>query len=198
MSEKNNTIIQVKISLLDSEPEIFRRVLVYDDTQLDVMHDVIQCAMGWDDYHLHQFIKNKVFYVADSEPDFGFGGMQKEKSESEHTIGELLSNVRGKMKYEYDFGDSWIHEIKREKLSEDLSALKHPVCIEGQYACPPEDCGGLWGYYNSLDILADPKHPEYEECLEWWGKDFDDKHFDPDAVNKRLRSIKYRAPLRVL
>ena len=194
MSEKNSMIVQVKILLLNSDPEIFRRVLVYDDTPLDVMHDVIQCAMGWEDCHLHQFIKDKVFYVTDPEPDFGFsfGDTSKQEEECKHTIGELLPNVRGKMMYEYDFGDSWLHEIRKEKLSKDVSELKHPLCIEGQYACPQEDCGGLWGYYNYLEIVADPKHPEYEERLEWWGDDFDANHFDLDEVNKQLRYIKYK------
>ena len=145
---------------------------------------------------MHQFIKNKVYYVVDPEPDmdmgFSFRNAPKQEDESEHTIGELLSNARSKMQYEYDFGDSWIHEIRREKSNKEIGELKNPLCIEGQYACPPEDCGGLWSYYDYLEIIADPKHPEHEERLEWWG-DLDPEYFNLDEINDKLQDIKYKS-----
>lgn len=182
-----NNIIQLKISLLYSEPEIYRKILVYEDTPLDALHEIIQDAMGWENYHMHHFIKDKVFYGesdSDSWGDF--------EDETEYAVGDLAPNTRSKFLYEYDFGDSWMHEIKREKLTLDVSELKHPICIEGKYACPPEDCGALPGFYYLLEVISNPKHPEYEERLEWLGEAFNPEFFDLDAVNKKLMAIKYK------
>ena len=184
-----NNIIQLKILLLDTDPEIFRRVLIYDDTPLDALHDIIQCAMGWENDHLHHFIKNKVFYA---QADDGDDIWSKSNNESEYTVGDLAPDTRSKFLYEYDFGDSWVHEIKREKLTQDISELKHPICVEGKYACPPEDCGALPGFYYLLEVLSSPSHPEYEERMEWLGEEFNPEFFDLDAVNKKLKAIKYK------
>jgi hypothetical protein len=189
---KDNNIVQIKITLLDTDPEIFRRVLVYANTPLADLHDVIQNAMGWEHDHLYHFIKDKVIYVQDDDTDFGLLMRDRVKSESEYTVDDLVPNVRAKFLYEYDFGDSWMHEVKREKFTQAVTELQHPICLEGQGACPPEDCGGVYGYYQLLEVLADPKNPEYEESLEWFSDDFKPKYFDIDEANRKLKIIRYK------
>jgi len=128
--ENCESIIQIKISLVGTDPEIFRRVLVYEDTKLNDLHKIIQAVMGWYNYHLHQFIKNKERYVTDPSYDsafFCFRDTPEEKDESKFTISDLAPNTRSKFLYEYDFGDSWIHEIKREKTIKDIGELEHPM-----------------------------------------------------------------------
>ena len=148
---KNNSsnIMQIKISLLDTDPKIYRRVLLYENTPLDMLHSIIQDAMGWENYHLHHFVKNRMIY-GEPDPD----GWIDCEDEMEYTICDLTPKTGAKFLYEYDFGDGWHHEIRREKVTKKISELSHPICIEGQYACPPEDCGGVYGYYNLFLILS--------------------------------------------
>jgi hypothetical protein len=103
---------------------------------------------------------------------------------------EVASRARSKFIYLYDMGDSWVHEIVVEKVLKDRAGKFHPVCLEGRRACPPEDCGGIYGYDEMLDALKDPNHPEREHWLEWIGDDFDAEAFDLDAVNRRLKRCK--------
>jgi hypothetical protein len=93
------------------------------------------------------------------------------------------------MLYEYDFGDSWEHEVALEKILEKDPNLKTPVCLDGAMACPPEDCGGIRGYYDYLAALADPKHPEHEEIREWMGEKFDPAKFDLKKINRSLKRL---------
>ena len=90
---------------------------------------------------------------------------------------------------EYDFGDSWQHEIVLEKTLEPEPKVRYPRCVEGERACPPEDCGGVWGYAEFLDAIADPKHESHEDMLEWIGGVFDSERFDLDGVDRELRKL---------
>ena len=184
--EEPSGIIQIKISLLDTDPKIYRRILVDENTYLNILHEIIQDAMGWENYHLHQFVKDKIIY---GEPDPE--GWIVCEDEMNYTIGDLAPKTGAKFLYEYDFGDGWRHEIRREKLSKKITTLSHPICIEGQYACPPEDCGGVYGYYDLLEVISDPKNPRHEETMEWVGEEFDPNFFDLDVVNTRLQSTEY-------
>ncbi|MCF7732997.1 MAG: plasmid pRiA4b ORF-3 family protein [Akkermansiaceae bacterium] len=126
-------------------------------------------------------------YFGENPPDFDdFDGFDIE-DEREFSLAGLAPAARKKLRYEYDFGDGWLHEILVEKLLPPDPAMRHPVCTAGKNACPPEDCGGIYGYYDVLAAVNDPKHPEHEERLEWLGGSFDPESFDLDAVNKTLK-----------
>ena len=96
-----------------------------------------------------------------------------------------------KFLYEYDFGDGWEHELLLEKMLPKDMETRYPICLAGKRACPPEDCGGIWGYSDFLAAIRDPTHPEHDEMLEWVGGEFDPDAFDADEVNMELQSLKY-------
>ncbi len=181
-----NEVYQFKISLNNSKPLIWRRILVPSSYSFWDLHVSIQDSMGWADYHLHIFeIKNpatneKVEIGIPSEDDEAFNRiiLPDHKVKISKYFNEDNLNAR----YEYDFGDSWIHSVKFEKILPAEIGEKYPKCISGKMACPPEDCGGLFGYYRLLSIIKNPKHEEYEEMLEWLGGEFNPEKFDPDSV----------------
>ena len=175
------SIYQIKISLIGAKPPIWRTVLVASDLGLDAFHDVIQVAMGWTNSHLHQFIDNKKSY---SIPDEDFE--LESEDETQYKLFQLLKKEKDTLTYEYDFGDSWEHKILLEKILPYDSKTLLPVCIKGKRACPPEDCGGIWGYEELLEIISDPKHPEHEDILEWLGGGFDPDEFDLEEINGDL------------
>ncbi|MGM0390418.1 MAG: plasmid pRiA4b ORF-3 family protein [Bacteroidota bacterium] len=183
--------VQLKISLKNSKPPIWRRVLVKSSISFYELHYTIQLAMGWGIYHLYEFkIGNYRIGIIDEDFDDPESGDADVIDATEITLDEVLS--KGEVKsfnYEYDFGDGWIHSIVVEKTLPLDPATYYPVCIKGKLACPPEDCGGLYGYYNLLEIISDKKHPEYEEMLEWMGGRFDPTEFELDDVNVHLEDI---------
>nr|CAA6806521.1 MAG: plasmid pRiA4b ORF-3 family protein [uncultured Thiotrichaceae bacterium] len=185
MALNNTKIYQLKITLEDAKPPIWRRVLVESSRSLAELHWVIQIAMGWENSHLHQFAHNNKFY---SEPSpFDDGYMEAEDS-NKYSIAQLLKREKDSMRYEYDFGDGWLHKIVLEKIMPVDAKLSLPQCIKGKRACPPEDVGGVWGYEEMLDVLADKNHPEHEERLEWLGGEFDAEALDLDEVNQELKA----------
>jgi hypothetical protein len=182
-----NRIYQLKIFLRDSEPEIWRRVLVSGGITLKKLHRVIQETMGWTDSHLHEFIVGKIIY---SEPD---PEMERghSKNESRFHLYEIAPKTRMSLMYVYDFGDGWEHTIKVEKIADaDARYPGYPLCLEGEKACPPEDCGGIYGYYEMMEVRNDPKHPEYEDVMEWLGEEFDPDVFDLEETNAMLKRIR--------
>ena len=181
-------IYQIQIALADYSPKIWRRILVQPNLPLSDFHIVIQIVMGWENAHLHQFIKNKKFYSEMLEDDWDWDESRNIDYE-DLKISDLLTNPKDKIDYEYDFGDSWHHDIILEKILPGDSKTKYPVCIDGQLSCPPEDCGGIWGYQNLIEILSNPKHEEYDEYLEWIGGPFKPEYFDKDLANKILKKF---------
>lgn len=178
-------IYQIQIALRGFKPKIWRRVLVPSDLLLSHFHFVIQKAMGWEDDHLHQFIKNRTFYTVRMKEDY----LWDETNNVDYKkmkISDLLTVEKETIIYEYDFGDSWEHDIILEKILPVDPKMKYPVCVAGEMNCPPEDCGGVWGYAEMLEILKQPDHEEYESYLEWLGDEFDPEHFDKDEVNRWL------------
>ncbi len=171
---------QLKITLEGSKPPIWRRVLVADCT-LDVLHQIIQTAMGWTNSHLHMFE-----YGEDRFSDPRFELEEDDYDETQVWLGQLAADGCQKLKYWYDFGDDWWHTIKLEKLLRPKPTDKFPICVKGTGACPPEDCGGIWGYYDFLDAIRDPKHPRHEEFIEWAGEEFDPNRFDIEETNVAL------------
>jgi hypothetical protein len=187
-------LCQLKITLQHSNPPIWRRIVTRRDTPMDILHYIIQFAMGWENCHLHEFTvgsRKNLIRIGPGRDSFFPGGDPDVIDESTCTLDELLATKARKFLYIYDFGDDWFHEIAVEKSPPPDPAFKHPVCLEGENACPPEDSGGLWGYYSMLETAADPNHPEHEHIVEWLGEDFDATKFDLKKANRSLKRIRW-------
>jgi hypothetical protein len=143
--------------------------------------------MGWEDYHLHQFVAGGEAYGV-PDPDFGM----EIRDEKRVRLNQLTRCEKAKIGYEYDFGDSWEHELLVEKILPRQDGQTYPVCLAGKRACPPEDCGGVWGYADFLEAIGNPKHPEHRAMREWGGEDFDPEAFDLERVNDRLKRLRIR------
>jgi hypothetical protein len=181
---------QLKIELEGIAPPIWRRVLVPGKISLGRLHAVIQMAMGWSDAHLHQFIVDRQIYSDPTLELNEFGDTPEIRNENRYFLKNLAPRAGKVIVYEYDFGDSWTHRIKVEKILElEPPGGSGARCIDGSRACPPEDCGGVWGYENMLEILKDPQHEEHESTIEWLGGDFDPEVFDLAATNNGLRRL---------
>ena len=187
MAPKNKkSVYQIKITLQDSKPPIWRRVLVHSDTSLGKMHYIIQAVMGWWDSHLHQFIVGRTYYGPANSPYEDFMETQDEAKIKLSQIG----GAGTKFIYEYDFGDSWRHILEVEKVLEPEPGQEYPICLKGKRACPPEDVGGVWGYEDFVEAIQNPDHPEHDEYLEWVGDEFDPEKFDLDAANAELQELR--------
>jgi len=182
-----NLIYQLKVTLRGSRPPIWRRVLVPGKFSLRKLHQVIQLVMGWTDSHLHQFIIDGQYYSIPSSEDY-----EPVRDERRHSLSQIATREKRKFFYEYDFGDSWEHEIVVEKILSPESGVKYPACIKGKRACPPEDVGGLWGYETFLEAIGDPHHEEHDSYLEWVGGDFDPEACDLGEINQALARVKWR------
>ena len=181
-------LYQLEITLRDCQPPIWRRIVVRADMKLDRLHRVIQIAMGWTDSHLHQFVAGGVCYgQPDREWDAEDTRMLNEKR---YTVTDLAPTVKAWFAYEYDFGDNWEHEVVLEKTLPPDADFKHPVCLGGANACPPEDCGGSNGYAEFVDAMADPKHEQHEQMQEWIGGAWDATRFSLEDTNAGLKRIK--------
>lgn len=141
--------------------------------------------MGWEGYHLYQFVVGDITY---DDPRM-LEEMDGEDARNV-TLAVIVPGEKFKFIYEYDFGDGWEHELLIVKILPFEGEKTYPVCLTGKGACPPEDCGGIWGYADFLEAIHDPQHPEYEEMLEWVGGAFDPEAFDPDEVNAKLQRLK--------
>ncbi len=175
-------IYQIKVTLKDSKPPIWRRVLVEDTTTLSKLHTILQTVMGWTDSHLHQFIINDEFY---GEPDNEFSDIEI-KNEKRFHLHQFVERKGFKFIYEYDFGDSWEHAILVEAILPIEKGAFYPRCLEGKRACPPEDVGGMGGYEDFQKVIANTKDPEYDEMMAWIGS-FDPERFNLEQVNEGLR-----------
>ena len=182
-------LYQLKVTLLGARPPIWRQVVVPASIRLDRLHFVLQTVMGRTNSHMHQFItgtsRTRTYFGAASS-DAGNDDGPALEDERAHALADLAPGPKQRFFYEYDFGDSWEHEIVVEKLLPPAPAARGAVCVAGAGACPPEDCGGLDGYYDLLEILADRKHPDHAEMKSWAGGLLDPAHFDLAAVNRGL------------
>ncbi len=183
-----NDIIQLKITLKGTKPPIWRRILVDKSTSFFMLHHIIQTIMGWENYHLFEF-KIGDYIIGDTEEeedDFDDNIMDG----TTVLLGSVIKDTKIKFKYKYDFGDNWEHIIKVEKFLLKDKKVKYPVCIGGELNSPPEDCGGVGGFYEMLETIKNKSHPQHEEMLEWLGEDYDAEHFDKELVNKNLKLLK--------
>ena len=180
-------VYQLKVTLDGIKRPIWRRLLVKEDINLLTLHEIIQRAMGWEDYHLHMFTLAGQIYGDPEDDEFGDLGT---KNETRYKLNKLGLVEKSKFKYEYDFGDSWQHTILVEKIIPAEKGIHYPICLAGRRAFPPEDVGGVWGYKNFLEAMTDPHHKEHDEYLEWIGGSFDPEEFDRDEVNELWRVIR--------
>jgi hypothetical protein len=176
--------LQLKVTLDHIKPPIWRRLVVAEDTTLAALHDIVQAAMGWRSYHLHAFMIRGQRFGPPSRDDF-----VPVVDERKHRIGALISRKGERFAYEYDFGDGWKHTIVVEELGEAVAGETVPACLIGRRACPPEDCGGPYGYADFVEAVADPKHERHDELLDWVGGQFDPDFFELDDVNDTLAKI---------
>lgn len=180
-------VYQFKITLLGAKPPIWRRILVPAGT-LDDLHEQIQAAMGWTNSHLHQFEIGSRRYGDPEMLDDSWGESETINS-LETQLSELLGGKRPpkKFHYTYDFGDGWEHQIEFEGTVSAEQGKKYPRCTAGKQACPPEDVGGIWGYYAFLEAISDPEHEEHDHYVEWVGDDFDPQEFSVEEATKAMR-----------
>lgn len=176
-------VYRLKITLKDVRPPVWRRVQV-PDCPLTKLHEIIQAAMGWENYHLYDFEVGGERYT---EPR-GMDDLDMEDA-SRVKLSQIAPKEKAKLRYTYDFGDNWQHEVLVEKVLPPEEGQTYPVCIAGKRACPPEDVGGPWGYMEFVEAIRDPEHERHEEFLEWRGE-FDPEAFDPDAVDEALRRLR--------
>ena len=177
----NPSILKLKVTLLGMKPPIWRRLLVPETMTLAILHEAIQAAMGWYGGHIHQF------EIAGGY--FGDPAMLEGVADQARTrLSRLVKDGIQKFKYVYDMGDNWEHSIVVEGREPAVEGVSYPACVAGKRACPPEDCGGVWGYQELLEILATPGHPEREERLEWLNRELDPEAFSVEAADQRLRA----------
>ncbi len=184
-TRKSQSLYQINITLADSKPPIWRRLLVHSNIRLNVFHDAIQYSMGWLNCHLHQFEKDRILYGVNDD-DFGSDFGLEIEDEKKFKLSDMLQEEKDTMIYEYDFGDGWRHIILLEKILPFDASPELVKCIKGKRSCPPEDCGGIWGYENLLEIVNDPTHSEHEEILDWLGGEFDPEYFSLIETNNML------------
>lgn len=183
----SSTVYQFKITLKGIKPPIWRRIQTKNCT-LDKLHEHIQTAMGWTNSHLHLFKIGEVIY---GDPELLFEGWEDE-TPPVNSLRIKISTIlpadgkRFRFDYEYDFGDGWEHEILFEGCLRAEQQTRYPLCVEGERACPPEDVGGIYGYQEFLEALADPKHEEHESFMKWCGP-FDAEKFDAKSVTRRMQ-----------
>ncbi|WP_419995027.1 plasmid pRiA4b ORF-3 family protein [Streptomyces boninensis] len=174
-----DSILQIKVTLADIRPPIWRRLQVPAYLTLDRLHLVIQIAMGWENYHMHVF----------ETPAGDYGRRDSElghRDERKVPLSAVAPAAGDRISYTYDFGDDWGHRIEVEKVLPKEPGTAYPRCLTGRRACPPEDCGGPWGYANFLEAITDPGHEEHDELLEWVGGAFDPTQFNIEDINKLL------------
>jgi len=184
-------ILQLHISLQNSDPVIYRTVQVKPETSFFELHHIIQIAMGWQNYHLFEFNLDgyRVGAIEETEKGNGYGSDQVLDANT-IMLKDIVSCKQDSFLYTYNFGNSWTNNITLKKSVHKEKKIYYPVCIDGQLNCPPEDCGGIPGFYYILSIIQDKKHAEYKETLQWVGKKYDPSLFDKDKINKQLKQLR--------
>ena len=183
-------VYQLKITLLDTAPPIWRRIQVPATCNFWDLHCYIQDAFGWTNSHLHQFVytndyAEKTILLGIPDED-GFEDDPEVLPGWEHKVNRFITGETSKIEYIYDFGDDWHHSIELEDTFPAELETKYPRCIAGERNGPPEDCGGPYGYADMLEVLFDPSDPEHKSTQEWVdsmkGCVFCPETFDPVKV----------------
>lgn len=174
----------LRIELVGVEPLVWRRLVVPSETKLPRLNRLLEAVMGWEGYHLHMFEIGDLHFGALDEDD------DDVIDERRITVRQLLPRVGSQLRWVYDFGDNWNHDVIVDTIEESSAGARAPMCTAGAQACPPEDCGGVGGYGELRAVLADPAHEEYEHLRAWAGAGFDADAFDAAAVTRRLRRVR--------
>jgi hypothetical protein len=181
-------VSDITVTLSGSEPAIYRQLQVRSDISLFELHCIIQIALGWTHSHLYQFIRGDLVFgilMDDFKNDF------PDTIDANHVpLAGVLKRPGQVINYLYDFGDHWEHKVQLNRHLPTEKDKFYPVCIAGEGVCPPEDCGGIHGYYEMMEVLKDANHPEHKDTKTWAGRNYLNKQFDLIAVNKKLRKIK--------
>ncbi len=176
-------VFQLKVTLAEVSPVVWRRILVPADAALAHLHLVLQVAMGWNDSHLHCFETAGGRYgmidLEEDSPDL--------LDERKVKLAKVLPNRKARLFYSYDYGDGWSHEVVLEAILPTDPRHRYPLCIGGGGACPPDDCGGPGGYGELVRVLRSPKDEEHDDMLTWVGGYFDPASFDANEVNRAFR-----------
>ena len=182
--------LQLKVTLLEIRPAIWRRLLVPASIKLPKFHTVLQVAFDWTNSHLHAFRVGDESYEAYYPETWEdpFGGTERH-DESKFRLCDLLHGKGDRLVYEYDFGDSWQHEVRVEQVL-PVNRPEPVACLAGARAAPPEDCGSVPGYYELVEAMADPQHPERDRLLEWLGEPYDPEAFDLATIAALLKMRK--------
>ena len=181
---------QLKITLLEIDPPIWRRIQVPSTVPLCCLHDAIQAVMGWTDSHLHQFEKDGKYWGDSRNREFESDAEMID--EGKGSVGKMLLAEGDSLIYVYDFGDDWRHQVVLEKIIPSAAATPtQSLCVAGERRCPPEDVGGPFGYDEFLDVIFQPGHHEFSHFRGWAGGEFHAEEFDLKAVNKLLGRMKW-------
>ncbi len=188
-------VLQLKVTLVETSPAIWRQIQISSDCTFWGLHVAIQDAMGWTDSHLHMFelagkrgSKAHCFGIPDDDGDL------EVRPGWEFSVSKFLKAKGDKARYLYDFGDCWDHDVILEELLPALPKTAYPRCIAGERRCPPEDCGGVYGFENFLKIMKNRRHKEHKEMVDWAGGEFDPEEFNAADVHfedprKRLKFV---------
>jgi Plasmid pRiA4b ORF-3-like protein len=177
------SVHQLKVTLRAVRPPVWRRIAVDSQVRLSALSNVLEAAMGWYGGHLHQFDVSGHIY---GEPDPEWG--DRVADERKARLADVLPAVKSKLRWDYDFGDGWEHDVVVEAIGPPEAGTTYPRCLAGRRACPPEDCGGPWGYHGLLEALKDPAHEDHADLSEWAPPDFDPDHFDVDEATDAMRT----------
>ena len=188
----------LRVNLQYIQPEIWRRIRVSNDVRMDRLHHILQAAFGWTNSHLHQFVVSgppgqparHIGDVAGAEQGGFAEDLPKTDDERACEIAEFLTKPGDRLVYEYDFGDSWHHDVVLAAVTPQTARLTVALCLDGARSCPPEDCGGPPGYEEYVAAIRDPKHPEHDAMINWNGPGFDPEKFDLAKTNRALGRIK--------
>ena len=195
-------IYELRVTLQEIRPPVWRLIQVPSTSPLCCLHDVLQVVMGWTDSHLHQFEKDgKCWGVPEHFEDGDIDILDERRTK----ISDVLKEQGDSVLYVYDLGDDWRHEVVLEKILPAPGTTVRPVCLSGQRHCPPEDVGGTPGYEEFLEVIFDPHHEEYAHNVRWAGgpsaltqsvERFQPEEFDANAVNATLSRMRWPDPHR--
>lgn len=195
---KSNEVLQFKITLNDSQPRIWRRIQVPSDYTFFELYCAIEDAMGWAGGHLHAFYIDTrakggkdIITIEFPNPEYDDFPRWDIRDERKEQVADYFGKVMKQCTYCYDMGDSWDHTILFERLISREDKVSYPRCVAGENACPPEDCGGVWGYEDLQKIIQDPNHPERAEMVDWLCID-DPEDFKPDEFT--LSDVEFGDP----
>jgi len=191
------TITRVRIELEGTEPLVWRELDLPLSTTLASLHDIIQVVMRWQDYHLHEFVVgDKIYGVPDLDDVFDERKVYKEKS---IRLGTLMDRGIREFLYLYDFGDNWQHRIIIDEPRQGELGVEYPRFVDGARRAPPEDVGGLTGFEEFLDAMADPEHEQFQQMLDWYGEIFDPEDIDARWITMIIQdnfAARRRGPLK--